>query len=128
MPSFQDMVLKLAALKHQQTIYNEVVNFLQQFIEDEVHKPDRTLVTEDSGDVPQKTILEVIASIQSEHLAPIERAISDIESIKVEAPNGKQAGNKEAPAKGGAQEGTGKEGGKKASPNLKIKGGGSEPS
>lgn len=110
MAKFQEMMAARNECMHRRTVYEEIVNFLSQFVEDEVHKPDRTMATGDIGNVPQTTIREVMEGLQAGNIDKLTKQISDIESMKVEDTRGKEqkAQTPEAGQEGSARKGDGK--------------------
>jgi pyruvate-formate lyase len=110
MAKFQEAMAARSEYMHRKTVYEEVVNFLSQFVEDEVHKPDRTMLTGDLGNVPQALIREVMENIQTGNIDELTKQISDIENMKVEDIRGKEQKGPapEASKEGAAGKGEGK--------------------
>jgi hypothetical protein len=90
MSTLAEALAKLNGAKHRQQIYMELVNFLSKFVEDEVHKPDVTMVTEGLGAVPQDLLREVLDELNKDRIDPLSEMIESIQGLSVEVPGGQK--------------------------------------
>jgi hypothetical protein len=78
-----ELLQELVEDRHTHTVWNEVIDFLGDFVGDEVSKASKQMVTEGSGEVPSSTIAAVVERIHEEILTPIEQKIESTENIEV---------------------------------------------
>lgn len=87
-----DKALKiLNGYKWEQAVWNEVVGFLSQFVDDEVNKAESAIISDDNGQVPQELVQRVVSEILEDKLVPLEEEIKKIEGSSVEVSNEQEA-------------------------------------
>ena len=91
-----DLMAELNECRHQQQIYMELVNFLSTFVDDEVQRAERSMVTDGLGRVPTELVQQAIDVLNEERIDPLTEKIESIQAIDVEVPNDTKPKRKKA--------------------------------